>query len=254
MAVLPKGSLVLLTGATSYLAAPIIQQLLQRGYRVRGTVRDLSRAEWLVKELFAREAAEGVFDLALVEDMAADNAFDEAMRDGVSGVVHVASDVSWNGDPNEVIPPTVAGMKNALAAAVKEDTVKRFVYTSTLGAAGMPFPNTKWHLDKNSWNDLAIQLAWAPPPYKGRGVVAYAAAKTEAEKALWKFLADEKPRFAVNTILPFVCLGPLLHEKQNPSSSSMVFGIDNGATSFHLDPESGKFIPNRIVRKLHDHG
>lgn len=36
---------VLVTGATGYLAIHCIQQLLQKGYKVRGTVRDLNRAD-----------------------------------------------------------------------------------------------------------------------------------------------------------------------------------------------------------------
>lgn len=95
-------------------------------------------------------------------------------------------------------------------------------------------------MDKNSWNDLAIQLAWAPPPYDGRGPLSYSAAKTEAEKGLWKFVDEEKPNFAVNSILPYVFVGPLMHEKHNPSTASMIFAIDNGATSFHLDPQASK--------------
>lgn len=234
---LPEGSLILVTGATSFLATHVTQQLLRRGYRVRGTVRDRARAGWLVEELFKSEASRGAFELAVVEDMAVDNAFDEVAR-GVAGVIHVATDVSWSGDPNIVIPTSLAGMKNALGAAAKGDSVKRFVYTSSIAAAAMPLPNTKWHMDKDSWNDMAIQLAWAPPPYEGRGPLTYAAAKTEAEKALWKFVGDEHPEFAVNTVLAFLFVGPLLHEKQNPSTASMIWGIDCGNTSFHLDPQS----------------
>lgn len=126
MSALPKGSLILLTGATGFISAHIIQQLLRRGYRVRGTVRNLSKASWLDKELFRNETSEGAFELVVVEDMAVDNAFDEAMH-GVAGVIHVESEVTWDGDPNKVIPPTLAGMRNALLAATKEKSVQRFV-------------------------------------------------------------------------------------------------------------------------------
>ncbi|KAK5052093.1 hypothetical protein LTR84_002897 [Exophiala bonariae] len=244
MSALPEGSLVLLTGATSFLSTHIIQQLLRRGYRVRGTVRDRARAGWLVDDLFKNETSSGAFELAVVEDMAVAHAFDEAAR-GVTGIVHVATDVSWSGDPNVVIPPSLAGMKNVLEAAAKEGSVKRFVYTSSVAAAAMPIPNTKWHMDKTSWNDLAVQIAWAPPPYDGRGPLVYSAAKTESEKSLWKFVGDENPRFAVNTVLAFLFVGPLLHEKQNPSTASMIWGIDSGNTAFHLDVQSSEFTSFR---------
>ncbi|PIG87846.1 hypothetical protein AARAC_009850 [Aspergillus arachidicola] len=36
---LPKGSRVLVTGANSYIASHVVDQLLQLGYLVRGTIR-----------------------------------------------------------------------------------------------------------------------------------------------------------------------------------------------------------------------
>lgn len=40
----------------------------------------------------------------------------------------------------------------------------------------------------------------------------YAASKTEAEKACWKFVEEEKPHFEFSTILPSVTFGASLHE------------------------------------------
>lgn len=36
-----KGPIVLVTGASGYIALHVVQQLLQQGFRVRGTVRSL---------------------------------------------------------------------------------------------------------------------------------------------------------------------------------------------------------------------
>ncbi|GKZ52116.1 hypothetical protein AbraIFM66951_000537, partial [Aspergillus brasiliensis] len=42
---LPKGALILVTGANGFIASHVSDQLLQMGYRVRGTVR--SEKPWL---------------------------------------------------------------------------------------------------------------------------------------------------------------------------------------------------------------
>ena len=64
----------------------------------------------------------------------------------------------------------------------------------------MPYPNVKFVVNENTWNDSAVKDAWAPPPYEqDRSYAVYAASKTEAEKALWKFIEEEKPGFILNT-------------------------------------------------------
>lgn len=55
---------VLVTGATGFVAGHLIQQLLMRGYKVRGTVRDLSKPEKFAYLSKLQNAAE---NLELVE-------------------------------------------------------------------------------------------------------------------------------------------------------------------------------------------
>lgn len=76
---IPKGSLVLITGATSYLASYTIKDFLERGYRVRGIVRNLSQAAWLTEEVFPSFVQSGTFDLVEVPDLSASNAFDSVV-------------------------------------------------------------------------------------------------------------------------------------------------------------------------------
>jgi nucleoside-diphosphate-sugar epimerase len=78
---------VLVTGANGYLATWVVKKYLETGYSVRGTVRSLSRSAFL-KDKFAHYGDR--FELAAVEDIAKDGAFDEAIR-GVDVIVHTAS-------------------------------------------------------------------------------------------------------------------------------------------------------------------
>ena len=253
-----QGSWVLVTGANGFIGTHVVEQLLGRGYKVRGTVRDATKSAWLTGELFRNEAANGFLEVIEVKDMAAEDAFKAAVRD-VSAIVHVATISSWSPDPHAVIPQTVAGVINLLKAAHQEPSVKSFVYTSTVGAATMVMADTPHHVAEESWNDAVVDMAWAPPPYDGnRFLLTYIASKVGAEKALWKFVEDQKPAFMVNSVLPFTTFGPILHPSQNPSTDTMVFGLYNGDTSALLPAQACQFpscrdIPSKSFQFVSDH-
>lgn len=119
---------------------------------------------------------------------------------GVSGVIHVASDMTFGSDPHEVILPTVAGSLALLKAAAKHDSIKRFVLSSSCAAAASPEPGVDRVIDQDTWNDAAIKQAWAPPPYDpSRGFAVYAASKAQSEKDAWQWYHKHKPRFILNT-------------------------------------------------------
>ena len=139
---------------------------------------------------------------------------------GTSGVVHVASNLTFDKDPNAVIPSVISGMNNTLAAAGTEPKVKRFVFTSSSTAATNPKPNTEFNIDENTWNNECVERAWTPPPYKeGHEWDVYGASKTQAEQALWKYVEEKKPHFEVNAVLPNWNTGPILNAKEQPGST-----------------------------------
>lgn len=207
---LPKGSLILVTGATGFIASHIIHNFLQLGYHVRGTVRSSDKATQTSKLFASFDIPNAHYETAVVAHMAEDGAFDEAVK-GVDAVVHSASVMSFDADPNKVIPDTIAGATSVLRSAAKTSTCKRFVYTSSSTAATIPKPGEKFRIDRNLWDDEAVEAAWAPPPYTAeRAFTVYGASKTEAERAVWKFVNEEKPRFVVNCVLPNGNVGRIL--------------------------------------------
>lgn len=85
--VLPQDSTVLVTGANGYIASHVVDQLLQAGFRVRGTVR--SPKPWL-NEYFDQKYGKGRFETVLVSDFSHVPTLEAAVQ-GVSGIAHLVS-------------------------------------------------------------------------------------------------------------------------------------------------------------------
>ncbi|KAK3067365.1 hypothetical protein LTR53_015810 [Teratosphaeriaceae sp. CCFEE 6253] len=197
MSTIEKGATVLVTGANGFIASHVADQLLQRGYKVRGTVRSDAKAEGLHKA-FAHYGP-NAFAAVTVSDMAADGAFDDAVK-GASGIVHVASVVNYSPIWDEIVTPTAQGATNLLSAAHKEPGVKSLVYTSSSLATWLPAPDTEIGPESSA-------------------IAAYAASKVEAERAVWRFVGEEQPRFQVATVVPDMNFGRSL-QADGPASSS----------------------------------
>ncbi|OPB37939.1 hypothetical protein A0O28_0102230 [Trichoderma guizhouense] len=228
----PQGSWVLVTGVTGFVASHIAKAFLDRGFKVRGTARNLDRASWLIEDTLKDFATRGDFELSQVADLADDHAFDEAIK-GVSAIIHVASIVTFDPDPNKVIPKTVAGATSILEAATREPSVKAFVYTSSIGAVTMPRPGNDIQITWDTYNDFATQAAWAPPPYEpSRGMLTYMASKAAAEKAVWQFAEERKPHFTVNSVPPSAIMGEALNKVHNEGTGAWIRNLYDGDTSF----------------------
>lgn len=155
MTTIQKGDTVLVTGATGYIGSHVVEEMLAAGYKVRGTSRTKDKAAYLTN-LMDKKFGIGNLEIVEVPDMIADDAYTNAVK-GVSGIVHLASIVTFSADPEEVIPPTVKGTLNALKAASTEPKVKSFVYTSSSTAALSPVANEKIIVTKDTWNDAAVE-------------------------------------------------------------------------------------------------
>jgi nucleoside-diphosphate-sugar epimerase len=239
---IPKGSWVLVTGANGFVASHVAQQFLQRGYKVRGTIRDLEKSSWLTQDVFKSYTDTGDFELVVVPDLAVPGAFDSAIK-GVSIIVHAASVVTFSPDANEVIPQTVSGATSILYAALKEPSVRAFVYTGSIAAAVLYGPaGGSVHVERDTWNEAAVKIAWAPPPYESsRSMHVYQASKTEAEKAVFKFLAEKNPHFSVNSVDPSSIMGEALNKKHLETPYSYLKVLNDGHVGFLAGVPSSKY-------------
>ena len=153
---------VLVTGASGYIAGHIIQQLLQNGYNVRGTVRSLKDHKTKYKQLYDLQN-ENTGKLELVEaNLLSDDKWDDAIN-GCSYVMSVASPVPRANDkPKQMIETAVEGIKRILSVCLKyKSQIKRFIFTSSVATMVYTAQNAKGPISlfkASDWTELGILL------------------------------------------------------------------------------------------------
>ena len=192
-------SLVLVTGGSGFIAGHCILQLLDHGYRVRTTVRSLTR-EGSVREVLARAGmTRGDALEFVVADLTRDDGWADAVV-GVDTVLHVASPVRPGkvADEDELINPAVDGTLRVLRAA-RDAGVRRVVLTSAFHAVGFGHPHAHDRFTEDDWS-----------PIDGPGVDAYGRSKILSERAAWEFVASEGRDLELVVLLPVAVMGPLM--------------------------------------------
>jgi dihydroflavonol-4-reductase len=200
---------VLLTGISGFLGGHVALQLLSSGYTVRGSVRNLQRAD-KVRETLKRHGA----DVSRLEFVALDlmrNAgWDEAME-GVRFLQHTASPflIQIPKDKMELIRPAVEGTERALNAANKAG-VERIVLTSSMAAIAYGHDKSRdTPFTAEDWTNL-----------HGRAINFYQESKTLAERRAWEIMDAAGRHDALAVINPSAIFGPLLDD--DPGTSAVI--------------------------------
>ncbi|KAL4813820.1 hypothetical protein BDW67DRAFT_187409 [Aspergillus spinulosporus] len=246
---IPVGAIILVTGANGYIASHVCNILLSLGYRVRGTLR--SPKPWLTA-FFDAKYGSGCFEPIIVPDLTQLGAWKVAVE-GVQGIAHVASDMSMNPDPEQVVPQMVEGVRNALEAAMGQPQVRRVVYTSSSTAAFISVTNQEGvRITRETWHDACIDAAWAKDtPEDKRGYLVYSASKTLAEKEAWKWVQKKQPRFVFNSIVPNTNFGRILCPEIPATSMAETAKLLHGNASVmrHFPPQW--FVDVEDTARLH---
>ncbi|SFI05138.1 SDR family oxidoreductase [Halpernia frigidisoli] len=189
---------VLVTGGTGFVGIHTILQLLQRGYKVKTTLRSLAKKDLIINAL--KEAGITSFDnLSFYEaELTDDKGWDEAVKD-CDYVLHIASPVPAKQpkDENEVIIPARDGALRVLRAA-KRAGVKRVVLTSSFAAIGY---------SRNSKNHVFTEEDWTD---ENAPIEPYIKSKVVAEKAAWDFIKNEGGDLEFTVINPVGITGPVI--------------------------------------------
>ncbi|PRQ54782.1 putative cinnamyl-alcohol dehydrogenase [Rosa chinensis] len=229
---------VCVTGASGYIASWLVKLLLQRGYIVKGTVRDPNDPK-KTEHLLSLEGAKERLHL-FKADLLDEGSFDPAV-DGCECVFHTASPVSFSSvnDPQaELIDPAVKGTLNVLKSCAKFPTVKRVVLTSSLASVMMN--------GKPLTPDVVVDETWySDPLIAEKHKLWYILSKTLAEEAAWKFA--EGNRIDLVSINPGFVIGPLLQ----PTINLTVEMIQNLITGKAVPASNYRFIDVRDVAAAH---
>lgn len=200
-------SSVLVTGASGFVGLHCILQLLERGHRVRGTVRSPERKDE-VRQALARQI-DANDRLELVDaDLSRDAGWTEA-AEGCSHVLHVASPLprEMPKHEDELIVPAREGTRRVLRAAARAG-VERVVMTSSVTAIIAGVDRTGKTFTEEDWSD-------ADSP----SIAPYDKSKTLSERAAWE-CADELG-LELATINPGMVLGPILSADWGTSGESV---------------------------------
>jgi len=213
-----EDALVVVTGASGFIAAHIVEQLLTTTkYRVRGTVRDPSNDQ---KTAHLRAMDPNGSRLELVKGNLLDEDVWDSVVAGATFVLHTASPFAMEvrDAVKDLVEPALHGTRYVLnACAGHLDTVRCVVVTSSVAA--LTDTGIKGHVfTEKDWNNFS-NLKRNPYYYS----------KMLAEKEAWKYVEQKKlgDSCKLVTVSPFLVLGPS-HTKSVGPSNAVVEGMLTG--------------------------
>ena len=230
---------VLVTGGSGFIALHCIDQLLEKGFMVRTTIRSESRKEEINKAMDKYPNLDQNLEFHIC-DLLKDEGW-EAAVDGCDYVLHVASPfiLEVPSDENVLIKPAVDGTLRVLNACSRAH-VKKVVLTSSVAAVAYGHGVEKTY-DESDWSNTG----------EDSGITPYAKSKTLAEKAAWNFVEelDTDKKFDFTVINPVGVFGPML-TRDIGTSNSLVSRLINGELPACPATHMG-YVDVRDVAKAH---
>ncbi|KAL2415824.1 Ketoreductase azaE [Exophiala dermatitidis] len=252
---------VLVTGATGFIGAHVVDNLLEKGFNVRAVARSKQKAD-LMRQ--ARKVYESKLEFVFIQDLSQEGAFN-GLLDGIDGIIHVASvsvhflkrkplNYSVADKEKELIIPAITGVRSILEAAAKSPA-KRVVMTSSFGGVlDMNRPLTsEWTYSEKDWNPITYAEAISPDATPQD---AYRASKKFAEQEAWRFMETKTPNFDLVTLCPSMVFGPVAHlvsSVQNLNeSNALLWRVANSDGNTPLPPARFNFwIDVRDLAEIH---
>jgi len=198
---------ILVTGASGFIATHTIAQLLEKGYKVRGTVRSMQK-ETKIRESVSRLVQKDAQLEIMPAELNQDEGWKEALKD-VEYVLHIASPFPLQ-EPrheDELIKPAVEGTLRVLRFA-HDANVKRVVQVSSNAAVSAGYSGDNRIFTEADWSRVENNIG------------EYSKSKTLAERAAWEFIngSENKNEMEMVAINPPLVFGPVPNKNYNTSS------------------------------------
>jgi len=194
-----SNDLVLVSGASGFIAKHCIAELLKKGYRVRGTLRRPEVAPEVVAAVSKVVDPAGRLEFATL-DLTADAGWDDALR-GCRFLMHVASPFPLKvpKDRDELIAPARDGAMRALGAAARAGVERTVLTSSVVAILSGPRRGPQEIFTERDWTDV-----------DDPSVLPYPLSKALAERAAWDFAARDRSGMKLAVVCPSMVWGPAL--------------------------------------------
>ncbi|KAH9829046.1 NAD-P-binding protein [Rhodofomes roseus] len=200
-----KSELILVTGASGFIGSHVVVQLLEAGYRVRGTARGAKTD--VLRSAFTNPN----FESTAIDDITTSD-FTSALQ-GVDAVIHVASPLAGRESPEVTLNSAVEGTLNILRQAVKagvSNVVLTSSWATTIDPGSSSFTGVTF--TEKDWGKITKEQLFNP---ELNALAVYCGTKILAEHAAWEFaranseldLATINPPFVYGRPVPGVASG-----------------------------------------------
>lgn len=232
---------VLVTGGTGFFGTHFLLQLLQQGFVVRTSVRDLSKVANVKKSLELL----GINRKTLDENLhffKADLIKDDGWKEAISGsdyVLHVASPVPLQlpKDENVIIEPAVEGTLRVIKLS-EQYGVKKLIFTSSFAAIAYGQADRRVFTEKD----------WGIPENVPQ---VYHKSKILAEKAAWDYVKSSSSNMKFTVINPVGTFGPTLPEGPAPLTHEILNRLLSGSMVLGAPKFNFGVVDIRDVVKIH---
>lgn len=234
---------VVLTGGTGYLGAHILTLLLERGYSVHLTTRNIdstSTAPWLQSLIACHPNKITLFSA----DLQTAGSYQAALT-GAKAVIHSASPFRIEGIKDakkELIEPAVQGTENILNALDDFPEIRKVVLTSSIAAIYGDAADIDTHpedqFNESHWN-TSSSIQHQP----------YSYSKVSAERVAWT-IHENKP-WKLVTINPGFILGPSVAKRSDSTSIKFMIDMLNGKFKVGVPDISFCVVDVRDVAMAH---
>jgi len=199
-----------------FIASHVTAGLLEKGYAVRGTVRNLDKGQRIIDSL----ASQGTdtSQLELVEaNLESDAGWKAAVKD-CRYVQHIASPFPLDAPSNReaLVPAARAGAMRVVEQALGAGADRVVMTSSMVSMMGQAGRGRHMLVKEEDWSDPD----WRP-------LTAYPVSKTRAERAVWDYAESQNVKSRVTTICPGLVFGPDTYDNGG-ASLAIIKGLFSG--------------------------